>query len=88
MIRESRANRRRLSFGADGGPVEGMPAPSAGAKRFGFARREETTAWSILRLEGRHQIDNAVVAVRVLEMSDATGVDVPGAAPSPKDWLP
>jgi dihydrofolate synthase/folylpolyglutamate synthase len=33
-----------------------------------------------LRLEGRHQVDNAVIAVRVLEILDEIGFDVPKSA--------
>ncbi len=58
------------------------------ARRFAFARRDATTACSILRLAGRHQIDNAIVAVRVLEVLDAAGTAVPRRRRSPTDWRP
>ena len=60
--------------------VESRPAPARGGQLMRL--RTPRTDYGVveLRLEGRHQIDNAVVAVRILEVLDEIGVDVPKSA--------
>src|SRR5262249_36636459 len=70
-----------LIWAHEGVTVEALaPSPT----RPGQAIRLQTprTNYGVidLRLEGRHQIDNAVVAIRTLECLDEAGFDVPRAA--------
>jgi dihydrofolate synthase/folylpolyglutamate synthase len=63
----------------DGVSVEAQPPPPVGqAIRLRTPRRDYGRVE--VRLEGRHQIDNTVVAVRVLECLDEAGFTVPQAA--------
>jgi len=70
-----------LIWAHEGVTVEALAASSTGP---GQAIRLQTSRTNYgvidLRLEGRHQVDNAVVAVRTLECLDEAGFDVPQRA--------
>jgi dihydrofolate synthase/folylpolyglutamate synthase len=57
--------------------VEEMPPRSSGGQTIRLRTPRRNYGVLDLRLEGRHQIDNAVVAVRVLECLDEAGLEVP-----------
>jgi dihydrofolate synthase / folylpolyglutamate synthase len=79
---EDTAHGRRapLVWAREGVAIEAMPAPSRGGQLIRL--RTPRTDYGVLelRLEGRHQVDNAVVAVRVLELLDEIGFAVPKSA--------
>ena len=64
----------------DGVHVEAMPAPTDGGQAIRLRTPRRDYGVLDLRLEGRHQIDNAVVAVRVLERVDEAGLSCPRTA--------
>jgi dihydrofolate synthase/folylpolyglutamate synthase len=81
-IIEDAARQRKapVVWANDGVVIQAMPAPSRGGQLIRL--RTPRTDYGVLelRLEGRHQVDNAVVAVRVLELLDEIGVAVPESA--------
>jgi len=64
----------------DGVSVEELPQPATGGQTIRLRTPRRDYGSVDLRLEGGHQIDNAVVAVRVLECLDEAGFAVPEPA--------
>jgi dihydrofolate synthase / folylpolyglutamate synthase len=64
----------------DGVSVDVLPPPASGGQAVHLRTPRRDYGVLEVGLEGRHQIDNAVVAVRVLECLDEAGVTVPRAA--------
>jgi dihydrofolate synthase/folylpolyglutamate synthase len=64
----------------DGVHVEVMPGPTDSGQAIRLRTPRKDYGVLDLRLEGRHQIDNAVVAVRVLEYVDEAGLSCPQTA--------
>ena len=64
----------------DGVSVEIAPKPQGGSQAIRLRTPRRDYGVLALRLQGRHQIDNAVVAVRVLECLDEAGLSVGEAA--------
>jgi dihydrofolate synthase/folylpolyglutamate synthase len=64
----------------DGVSVEALPPHPAGGQAIRLRTPRQDYGVVEIGLEGRHQIDNAVVAVRVLECLDEAGLTVPQAA--------
>jgi dihydrofolate synthase/folylpolyglutamate synthase len=64
----------------DGVSVEALPPPSAGGQAIRLRTPRRDYGMVKVGLEGRHQIDNAVVAVRALECLDEAGFVVPQTA--------
>lgn len=56
--------------------VEPLPPPSSGGQAIRLRTPRRNYGAVNLRLEGRHQIDNAAIAVRVLECLDENGLAV------------
>jgi dihydrofolate synthase/folylpolyglutamate synthase len=69
-----------LVLSHDGVHVEAMPAPTDGGQAIRLRTPRRDYGVLDLHLEGRHQIDNAVVAVRVLECVDQAGLSCPQTA--------
>jgi dihydrofolate synthase/folylpolyglutamate synthase len=69
-----------LVVSQDGVQVEAMPAPTDDGQAIRLRTPRRDYGVLDLRLEGRHQIDNAVVAVRVLECVDQAGLSCPQTA--------
>ena len=65
-------------------PVE--PCARRADTRFGCERRRAITATSRISLRGAHQIGNAVVAVRLLELLDQRGIGRAGGRDRRAAW--
>ncbi|HEX7796376.1 MAG TPA: folylpolyglutamate synthase/dihydrofolate synthase family protein [Vicinamibacterales bacterium] len=77
VIRRVAQEREAPFIRADEGvAVDALPPPSAGGQAFRLRTPRTDYGAVNLRLEGRHQIDNAVIAVRVLECLDENGLAV------------
>ena len=76
----ARERKAPLVWAREGVAIEAMPVPLRGGQLIRL--RTPRTDYGVveLRLEGRHQVDNAVIAVRVLEILDEIGFDVPKSA--------
>ena len=64
----------------EGTAVEMMSSLSSGGQLIRLRTPRADYGVLELRLDGRHQVDNAVIAVRVLERLDEMGFDVPPSA--------
>jgi dihydrofolate synthase/folylpolyglutamate synthase len=81
VIRRVAREREAPFIRADEGVVvDALPPPSSGGQTIRLRTPRRNYGAINLRLEGRHQIDNAVIAVRVLECLDENGVAVSPAA--------
>ena len=69
-----------LVWAREGVAVDTMPSPSSGGQLIRLHTPKADYGVLELRLEGRHQVDNAVVAVRVLERLDDVGLELPQSA--------
>jgi dihydrofolate synthase/folylpolyglutamate synthase len=76
----ARERKAPLVWAREGVAIEAMPAPSRGGQLIRLRTPRTDYGVTELRLEGRHQVDNAVIAVRVLEILDEIGFDVPKSA--------